>query len=437
MTIGFVGLGKLGLPVALAIDGQGHEVLGWDASAAVREDVESRRTRHREEGAEALLEHTRLRVSPPEAIIEAAEIVFVAVQTPHESSLGGATRLPAHRRDFDYAYLVDAVRTLADATRARPRPFTLAVISTVLPGTIRREIEPLLPPQVTLVYNPFFTAMGTTIRDFLHPEFVLVGCDEPSRNGPDPTLARFYRTLHDRPLFTTDLLTAELIKVAYNTFIGQKIVFANAMMELCEKVGADVDDLSSALGLGVERIVSPRYLRGGMGDGGPCHPRDNIALSWLSEQVGLSHDIFTDIMRAREDQTGWLADLVVERAAGLPVVILGKAFKPETELADGSPALLLAELLRERGIPFTHHDHHVDGGSPLQETDPCVFFVATQHRDYRDVRFPAGSVVLDPWGYIPDQAEVAVSRIGRRGAELFGADQPGVAAATPVETTPR
>src|SRR2546423_972039 len=192
--------------------------------------------------------------------------------------------------------------------------------------------------------------MGTTVRDFLNPEFVLIGSDRASGNGTvgDSRLRGFYRTLHDRPLFETDVKTAELIKVAYNTFIGQKIVFANAMMELCHKVGADADDLAAALGLAGDRIVSPRYLRGGMGDGGPCHPRDNIALSWLSAEAGLSHDIFGDVMRARESQTEWLADLIAERANGLPVVGLGKAFKPESDLAAGSPA----------GPPLAPHDPH-------------------------------------------------------------------------------
>src|SRR2546423_668973 len=181
--------------------------------------------------------------------------------------------------------------------------------------------------------------MGTTVRDFLNPEFVLIGSDRASGNGTvgDSRLRGFYRTLHDRPLFETDVKTAELIKVAYNTFIGQKIVFANAMMELCHKVGADADDLAAALGLAGDRIVSPRYLRGGMGDGGPCHPRDNIALSWLSEELGLSHDIFSDIMEAREHQAEWLTDLIAERANGIPIVVHGKAFKPDTPITAHIP----------------------------------------------------------------------------------------------------
>jgi UDPglucose 6-dehydrogenase len=413
MNVGIVGLGKLGFPVALAIESKGHAIRGWDASAAVQQSVRERRFSHPDDGLGEMLASSELELAPVEELVESCEIVFVAVQTPHEPSLEGSTRLPDHRRDFDYSFLVDAVGSVAQAAATRQKCLTLAVISTVLPGTMEREIKPLLPPGVELAYNPFFTAMGSTAHDFLHPEFVLIGSDS-SPDG-DGALPRFYRALHDRPVFETDIRTAELIKVAYNTFIGQKIVFANAMMEICHKVGADVDDVAAALGLASDRIISPRYLTGGMGDGGPCHPRDNIALSWLSGEAGLSHDIFEDVMQAREDQTQWLADLIGERANGLPIVILGKAFKPDTDLTDGSPALLLANILEERGLQFAHHDHHIDGSAPqIERQSPSLFFIATRHPEYREARFPPGSEVLDPWGYILDQDGVNVVRIGRR-----------------------
>jgi UDPglucose 6-dehydrogenase len=413
MNVGILGLGKLGFPVALAIESKGHAVQGWDASAAVQQSARERRFPHPEDGLDELLARSRLELAPVEELVESAEIVFVAVQTPHDQSLAGSTRLPDHRRDFDYSFLIEAVGSVAQAAAKQQKTVTLAVISTVLPGTMEREIKPLLPPGVELAYNPFFTAMGSTARDFLEPEFVLIGTDRPADS--DAPLPRLYRTLHDRPLFETDIKTAELIKVAYNTFIGQKIVFANAMMEICHKVGADVDDLAAALGLARDRIVSPRYLSGGMGDGGPCHPRDNIALSWLSGEADLSHDIFADVMQARENQTQWLADLIAEHANGLPVVVLGKAFKPESDLTDGSPALLLASILEERGLEFAHHDRHIDGaGPPIEGQSPSLFFIATRHPEYREAKFPPRSVVLDPWGYIPDQDGVNVVRIGRR-----------------------
>lgn len=414
MNIGFVGLGKLGRPVALAIGSRGHTVRGWDESAAVRAEVEARRVPAGEAAAAELASRSDLRLAPLDELVRESEIVFVAVQTPHEPALEGASRLPDYRSDFDYSYLAAAAVAIGTLAAGRD-DLTVAVISTVLPGTMEREVAPQLPPEVTLAYNPFFTAMGTTVEDFLAPELVLIGVDgEPPRDPSATALGRFYRTIHERPLFVTDLRTAELTKVAYNTFIGQKIVFANTMMEIAHKIGGNVDDLQAALGLASDRIVSPRYLRGGMGDGGPCHPRDNIALSWLSEQLDLSHDIFGDIMLAREHQAEWLTDLIAEHANGLPVVVLGKAFKPDSHLTAGSPARLLAAILEERGIAFEHHDGRVDGDAPaVEERPPSLFFVATPHREYREASFPRGSLVLDPWGLIPDQDGVRVERIGR------------------------
>jgi UDPglucose 6-dehydrogenase len=108
-----------------------------------------------------------------------------------------------------------------------------------------------------------------------------------------------------------------------------------------------------------QRIISPAYMRGGMGDGGGCHPRDNIALSWLARKVGLSYDLFSALMECREAQSEWLAwnvDLESIRNPGLPIKLLGKAYKPNTALTVGSPALLLADQLHEDGIEFTHSD---------------------------------------------------------------------------------
>lgn len=345
-----IGLGKLGLPVALAIEAAGHKVAGYDPSPVVAEIRETRRLPYVEEGAQELLEKTRMEFLSPGDIAEWADLIFVAVQTPHQPEFEGTTRLTDERADFDYSFLEGAIDSVHEAV------CPVVVISTVLPGTL----EALGATHV--LYNPFFIAMGTTIPDFRDPEFVLVGTDG-AHPGP---LREFYATVHDKPLFVTTIKTAELTKVAYNTFIGLKIAFANTMMELCEKTGADVDDLVDALSLANKRVISPAYLRGGMGDGGGCHPRDNIALSWLAREVGLSYDLFGSLMECREAQTEWLADLAYGHSLQWAsdktlserkeIEILGKAYKPNTALTVGSPSTLLANIFTERGITFTHSD---------------------------------------------------------------------------------
>jgi UDPglucose 6-dehydrogenase len=350
MKVGFIGLGKLGLPVALATEAAGHEVAGYDPSPVVAQIRETRVLPYVEADAQALLEQTKMQFMEPAELAEWADLIFVAVATPHQPQFEGVTRLTDERADFDYSQLSNALFSVADAKGQ------IVVISTVLPGTM----ENLGPLAEGVLYNPFFIAMGTTIPDFRNPEFVLVGTD-----GAHPGILRdFYATIHDRPVFVTTIKTAELTKVAYNTFIGLKIAFANTMMELCEKTGADVDDLVDALSLADRRLMGPAYLRGGMGDGGGCHPRDNIALSWLAREVGLSYDLFGALMECREKQTEWLAELVVDgvvNGAGdahiaESVEVLGKAYKPNTALTVGSPSTLLANILTERGITFTHSD---------------------------------------------------------------------------------
>jgi UDPglucose 6-dehydrogenase len=345
----------LGLPVALAVEAAGHEVWGWDTNPAICDMVGYAMTLpYMEEGAQELLDENQITIAEPELISEWADLIFVAVQTPHQPEFEGTTRLPEERADFDYTHLVDAVESVGFQAKC-----PIVVISTVLPGTMNR----LFPfASAHLLYNPFFIAMGTTIPDFRNPEFVLVGTDG-AHPGP---LRDFYATIHDRPVFVTTIKTAELTKVAYNTFIGLKIAFANTMMELCEKTGADVDDLVDALSLADKRLLSPAYLRGGMGDGGGCHPRDNIALSWLAREHNLSFDLFSALMECREKQTEWLAEQILYESgvvysgaqivSSTPIEILGKAYKPETNLTVGSPAILLSNILDEMGVSHEHSD---------------------------------------------------------------------------------
>lgn len=406
MNVGFIGLGKLGLPCALALEAKGHNVIGYDIDERVKHILESKVLPYKELWAQEHLEKSKIRFASIDDVVKNSDIIFVPIQTPHDPLYEGTTRIPDTRVDFDYSWLKNGMKDLSNAIDKEGKDKIVIIISTVLPGTIEREIFPVISKKVKLCYNPFFIAMGTTMRDFLNPEFVLFGVDDPDAAKSAESL---YRTLHDKPFFKTSIKNAELIKVSYNTFIGMKIVFINTVMEICHKIGADVDAVTDALSLANERIISNRYLRGGMGDGGGCHPRDNIALSWLAKKLDLSHDFFEDLMLAREDQTEWLATLMEQHR--LPKVILGKAFKPETNLTTGSPAVLLANILKERGNQVTCFDPFVDG-TKIPRFEKSVFFIGTKHEAFQDWEFPEGSVVIDPHRYISDKPGVKVIRVG-------------------------
>jgi UDPglucose 6-dehydrogenase len=165
--------------------------------------------------------------------------------------------------------------------------------------------------------------------------------------------------------------------------------------------------------MATDRLLSPKYLQAGMGDGGGCHPRDNIALSWLARDCGLSFDFFTALMQARERHCEWLATVIQQRryvythtsVSILPVFLLGRSFKPETNIETGSPAILLSRILRDKGIPHSSQED-------VTPTARGLYFIATKHERFRKLKFPEGSIVIDPFRYIPEQEGVKLISIG-------------------------
>lgn len=390
--------------VALTIESRRHSVKGFDVSDAPKNYLAQGSIPFQEEHSEELLAASKMEMVSLEELCDWADILLLAPQTPHAPEYEGTTPLPQTRADFDYSYLIDCVRSV-NACLVRPTP--CIVISTVLPGTIEREIIPLLDRDFKLVYSPQFIAMGTVYDDFLHPEFWLIGtgADELSVE----VVRHFFRTIAKAPEVITDIRTAEGIKVFYNTFITTKTVLANLYGEMAHKCQMNVDDIFKAVSLSTGRLLSPKYLKAGMGDGGGCHPRDNIALSWLAKKVDLSYDFFESLMVAREKHCSFLVELIHEEWErsdyALPITILGRAFKPETNIETGSPALLLSAILRRCGVA-----HECVDTVPARAG---IFFIGCQHERYRFTKFPAGSVVIDPFRYIPEQEGVTVKRIGQ------------------------
>ncbi len=412
MNIGFVGLGKLGLPCALAIDAvDEHSVKGYDPDERIQDYLNKGEIPYREEGTEELLKKHNISFTNLKEVIESSEIIFVPIQTPHDPLYDGVTRLPETRIDFDYSYLVEGLKQISKVLDDLQEERIVVVISTVLPGTIESQIKPILSKYVRLCYNPFFIAMGTTINDFLNPEFVLMGIDD---KDAAEKLKLFYKTLHDKEVFECTLDEAELIKVSYNTFITMKICLANTVAEMSHKLNnINSDNVMDALKLANQRLISGKYLNGGMGDGGGCHPRDNIALSWLSQKVDLSYDWYENLMISREKHTEWLAELTIQKSIEkqMEIFILGKSFKKETNLTNGSPAYLLKNLIEEKNHKTKIYDPFID--NQVEEfKDPSVFFIATNHEVFKDINFPAGSVVIDPWRMIDEQERVELISIG-------------------------
>lgn len=277
-NIGFLGLGKLGLPCALAMESSGgYSITGFDLSQDVINNIKQQKVTYHEKGVNELLLKSKINVlSNSEDLVKECDIIFIAVQTPHEKNYEGITPTPAVSKDFDYTFLIDATTSIANGLKKYPDSNPLIVIiSTCLPGTIRSQILPILKSARTdfrFAYNPYFIAMGTTIDDFLNPEFLLIGSESESDAA---ALSNFYKFLNC-PTAIMSIEEAELTKVSYNTFIGLKIIFANTIGEISRKLGLNSDNITKALALGKRRILSPMYLSAGMADGGGLSsPRPN------------------------------------------------------------------------------------------------------------------------------------------------------------------
>lgn len=405
MRVGWLGLGKVGSCCSLVLADAGHTVTGYDPVA--KGPVKIPAGEQVPPGFPASPGVTL--AGSPHDVVAASDIVFVCVQTPHEPGYGGDSPAPEQRRDFEYAYLVQACRDVCASAARLDKYISLVVVSTVLPGTMDRLIRPLAGYHVTLVYSPVLISLGTTIRDFTSPPVVIAGADRETHLEP---LRRTYGAVHGARFAFSGFATAELAKVAWNACLSMRITFANMLAEIAHATGGDVDEVTGLL----EDAYS-RSVRAGMGDGGPCRPRDLIALSWLSERLGLSFDLPGMLVKAREAQSQGLAELAMRyfRLTGLPLMILGTSYKPGTKLEDGSPALLLAEQLGLRRYPYQRDDGSVTDADPaLPAHEPRVFVIAVPELRFADFTYPAGSVVIDPWGIAPDRPGTTVVRIGRQ-----------------------
>ena len=387
MKVGFIGIGKLGMACAETMAAV-HDVTGYDIYPKTSDCI-------------------KIADTLEQAVID-KDIVFVAVQTPHDPIYDGSqptTHLP--NKDFDYT-IVNQV--LADINQYVTQDQLVVLISTVLPGTTRRELRKHIT-NARFIYNPYLIAMGSVAWDMVNPDMIIIGTEDGSVTGDAKLLTDFYAPLmQNNPhtaIGTWD--EAEAIKIFYNTFISTKVGLVNMIQDVAMKSGnIDVDVVTDALCASTMRIISTKYMTAGMGDAGPCHPRDNIALRWLAEHLDLGYDIFNTVMHAREIQAKnlavYLSDL--QELTDLPIVIHGKAYKPDVDLLDGSYSLLIGSYLTEMGAKYTYSDP-LTGDIVADGTTAIVLLAHNRTITYGYTgempeqqlyyRLGLSSVVVDPW----------------------------------------
>jgi len=326
-NVAFIGTGKLGMPCAETIAQKGHHVTGYDV-------------------VKCTSEHVTMFPTVQDAV-NGCDIVFVAVPTPHDPEYDGrAPTAHLEPKDFDYSIVKEV---LTECNKHMNNDQLLVLISTVLPGTVRRELEPLVT-NTRFVYNPYLIAMGTVAWDMVNPEMVMIGTDDGTETGDAKELVDFYKTIMENdPRYVIGTWDeCECIKVFYNTFISAKIGLVNMIQDVAVKQGnINVDVVTDALAQSKQRIMGPGYMKAGMGDGGACHPRDNIALRYMATELGLGYDLFDSIMNAREIQAKNMAIEIMKH--GKYIYFSSDSYKPSVEYVDGSYSLLVQHYVKELG----------------------------------------------------------------------------------------
>jgi UDPglucose 6-dehydrogenase len=353
--VSIVGLGKLGASMAAAIASKGHQVVGVDVSHRSVEAVNAGHAPVQETGLEELIaanrDRLRATLSHEDAILS-SDLTFVIVPTPSDD-----------RGAFSLQYVAFAFREIGKALAKKSSWHTVVLTSTVLPGATRHGLVPVLEAHsgkkagvdFGVCYSPEFIALGSVIRDFLNPDFLLIG-EFDTASGEHLTCV--YRDVMkpDTPVKRMTLENAELAKISVNAFVTTKITFANMLAELCAAIpGGDVDVVSDAIGM--DSRIGRKYLTGGLGFGGPCFPRDNVAMRFVAEAVGARPELPIVTDRLNRSLAGRIVEQLRPRVPrDITVGILGLAYKPFSHVIEESQAILLAKAFLEQGARVLAYD---------------------------------------------------------------------------------
>jgi UDPglucose 6-dehydrogenase len=358
-SISVLGLGKLGSPVAAAFAAQGFRVTGADVDAKKVEALRRGEAPVHEPGLVELIQESEGRLSATEnveAAVRDSEATFIVVSTPSEPSGG-----------FSLRYVLPCIETIGKTLRTKTGFHLVVLTSTVMPGSTGGEVRQALErasgktcgQHFGLCYSPEFIALGSVIRDFYFPDFLLIG-ESDARSGE--MLGEIYRrTCKNSPFVARmNFINAEITKLAVNTYITTKISYANMIARLCEKLpGADSNVVTNALGL--DTRIGPRYLKGAVSYGGPCFPRDNRALAALAARVGASSGLAEATDAFNQAQIKLLAKTVKSYRTGDGAIgILGITYKPDTDVVEEAFGLLLAQQLSSEGVAVEVFDPSAD-----------------------------------------------------------------------------
>ncbi len=353
--ISVIGLGKLGASMAAAFGSRGFDVIGVDVNQKsidlVNEGHAPVQETDLEETIAANKERIRATLSHEDAVLN-SDISFVIVPTPSDE-----------KGSFSLQYAEWAFKEIGKALGKKKDYHNIVLTSTVLPGSTRQALIPILEREsgktagrdFGVCYSPEFIALGSIIRDFLNPDFTLIGeLDDRSGSMLESIYSRLM--VNHQKSARMSLENAELTKISVNTFVTTKITFANMLAEICEKLpGGDVDVVTNALGL--DSRIGRKYLTGSIGYGGPCFPRDNVALSYIAGQLGVK----AGLAETTDSMNRAVAEKVSKRILpmikpGATVAVLGLSYKPFSHVTEESQGVYVAKQLSNSGLRVVAYD---------------------------------------------------------------------------------
>lgn len=370
--ISIVGLGKLGACMAAAIASKGHDVWAVDVDDRVIDALRRGEAPTPEPGLQDLIDAHRSRLHPTSSYAEAVartDLTFVVVPTPSDD-----------RGAFSLVFAADACRRLGDALANTPDAHTVVLTSTVLPGATRYGLLPILERHsgrtagatLRVCYSPEFIALGSVIRDFLHPDFLLIG--EYDAAAGDALEACYRDVVGDAPVRRMTFENAEIAKLAVNAYVTTKITFANMLADLCARIpNGNVDAVSDALGL--DSRIGRKYLTGGLGFGGPCFPRDNAALAFTADALGACADVSLAVGNVNASSAERVVRHITPRLpANGTIGILGLSYKPLSQVIEESQAMTIVRCLLDRSFRVVAYDP-LAGSAAATELGPRAVIV--------------------------------------------------------------
>lgn len=355
MKISIIGLGKLGAPMAAVMAQKGHTVVGVDLNPAYVTAIQQCRAPVKEPGLAEMVAANRERLSATSSYddaVLATDATFIIVPTPSDAD-----------GRFSMRYVLAAAEKIGAALRKKSSWHLVVLSSTVMPGSTGGQLLPALEAHsgkkcgagFGLCYNPEFIALGSVIRDMLNPDMILIG-ESDERSGA--LLEQLYTGVCESSpkIRRMNYVNAELTKISVNTFVTTKISYANMLAQVCETLpGADVDVVTGALGC--DSRIGAKYLKGALGYGGPCFPRDNVAFSAMARANGVPALLAEATDELNRRQVPRLAEWMLSRLPhGGTAGVLGLSYKPDTEVIDESQGVAIAQALLKAGAKVVVYD---------------------------------------------------------------------------------